>query len=221
MQYHARSCNIMLSSCIEYVLSMWLENLRRRLSIHFLQHLGGFLHPGDLNVSGVATQRHGKHGGAAAARPRICAPCRWPPASDLSFEKIWLTYYVLLCIIIWSSYDLLCDYIICDWFCSVVYDLISFENCWGAQVSRDSAESLINCKGISKHLRRVRRMSIWVHLPLLVQFRLQRGKFGKHFLATNNSWGDKGGEMAKWWKIPQGPQKLRPETPSAPLKYQW
>ena len=132
MQYHARSCNIMLSSCIEYVLSMWLENLRRRLSIHFLQHLGGFLHPGDLNVSGVATQRHGKHGGAAAARPRICAPCRWPPASDLSFEKIWLTYYVLLCIIIWSSYDLLWDYIICDWFCSVVYDLISFENCWGA-----------------------------------------------------------------------------------------
>ena len=114
------------------------QDLRRRLSIHFLQHLGGFLHPGDRHRSHPPGHRNsgtknGKRGGAAAARPQICAPCHWPPASDLRLEEI--LYHVIL----WCIYIYIVPYIYimwlyviyyCMWLCHIVSCCLCFDNFW-------------------------------------------------------------------------------------------
>ena len=100
------------------------QDLRRRLSIHFLQHLGGFLHPGDRMRSKHRSHppghrnsgsKNGKLGGAAAARPQICAPCRWPPASDLRLEEVLyhdILWYIYSTIYIYYNY--IYNVVICD-----------------------------------------------------------------------------------------------------------
>ena len=141
MKSHAISCNIMrflhdyhvliiIDVCCPFGRMMsddvGCQDLRRRLSIHFLQHLGGFLHPGDRHRSHPPGHRNsgtknGKRGGAAAARPQICAPCHWPPASDLRLEEI-LYHVILWCIYIYSTIYIY-NVIICD---ILLYVIVSY-----------------------------------------------------------------------------------------------